>query len=199
MTDFEKMYDKGGTPMTEFKYKSGDDAIAIVARAIREYFSDDEEKIKAFPSRQMAEIVTSVFLDDAVSETMSLIKHNKSILTNLEGKIRGLQRDFMNKRSEYNRLTERVDNLEKAKEKLKAEIMAYDGKLTGTVEIDAALAGAKKAYDWIFEKTKDAELAAKAFDSYLIGGKYKEGETYEQDIVAVDAKEIIRKATTIRL
>ena len=164
----------------EWIYKNDDEALLVMSRAIRKHFNDDEEKINTTLARHMAEIVTDGFLSDALKEQNELIKQNKEFIKNLKKEISSLIYSRDNLRREL------VD-LKAIQRIVEEKIKSMDGQTIGEREINPMLAGAKKAYDWIYEKTNDENRACKAYNSYLLGGKYVENDVYDGDVKTFDA------------
>ena len=88
-----------------------------------------------------------------------------------------------------------LDDLKADLKKIETQIREYDGKIVREQEDDPALAGAKAAYDWMYAKTGELAMAAKAFDSYLLGGRFMAGLTYDGPGQPIDADKIIRQRT----
>lgn len=144
----------------ELKLSSTETAYTIIARAIRKHFDGDEEKMKVPWSRQMAQIIDDGFLDGLLGQAEALIAHNEKIARQAEAESRSILHQL---RYEKRVLEEKVRDLKDEQQMLQRQI-----DLTKE-EPDQALAGAKKAYEWIYQRTRDKELASKAFNSYLIG------------------------------
>ena len=84
-----------------------------------------------------------------------------------------------------------IKELEDLVSELEMTIKKHEGETT-QAETDPALAGAKKAYKWVYDRTGDTTAAAKAFNSYLLGGQYTQGNTYTGDCRQIDADEEIK-------
>lgn len=162
-----------------FEYGVDEDSARIISRAIYKHFKGKENKLSNFHCKEFAEIIIDGFFEKTLSEHENLIDANKKKIKTLEGDIYSLQ----------NRKT----NLEKLAYTLEEKIRQHDKQNIGETEKDNALAGAKRAYDWIYERTNDCIQAAKAFDSYLLGGRYTEQE-YCGDVEKIDAQSIIDRA-----
>lgn len=152
-----------------------DDAITVIARAIREYFKGDEEKMKIPWSRQMAEVIDSGFLDGILAQKAELIKRSENQAREKQDELRHIVNRLAVRRDELANIESQIKT---AKEELETIVISIEKK----GEPDAVLASAKRAYNWIFQKTRRYELASKAFNSYLLGqnAKHDEYETQEE-------------------
>ena len=169
-------------PNEEFEYKHSDDAYAVMGRAIRKHFQSDKD-IKPALTRTMAAIISDGFLDKIISEQQAMIEQNKRLIAQQEAEIRHGE-------ARVKDVQEKTSVVQKRLDAIMHEVEFYDGKEVGQTETNPALAGAKKAYDWIFEKTKDTQAATKAFNSYLLGGRYSDGDTYDGDKHTISVKDI---------
>ena len=146
--------------------QSNTSAVAIIAKAIREYFKDDEEKMKVPWSRQMAEIIDSGFLDCLLSKTDELVTRNRTIANREEERARIAQQNVNERQRRYDQILSETKELQRQA----AEI----NELLDKKDADGImLFYAKRAYEWIYEQTRSVELASKAFNSYLIGHNKK--------------------------
>lgn len=137
-------------------------AYTIIGRAIREHFRDDEEKMRVPWSRQMAQIIDDGFLDGILGKSEELIRNNQLIADRIIQEAQVWERS---KRSMENE----VRLLEERKARIGREIEAL--KVIREEEPDPVLQSAKRAYAWMLSQTGDKQLAAKAFNSYLLGRK----------------------------
>jgi len=156
--------------MNLFEYqeaeKKGLDSFTVMARAIREHFHDDEDKITPGMSRVMAKIIDDGFLDKAIEEQSNLIAHSKRIYERTEKQRR---------EEEYrmHRVAAETEKLLNTRNRLIDEIAELQNLLEQ--ETDPFLLGAKKAYKFMEAETHDKDKASKAFNSYLQGiGKWKQ-------------------------
>ena len=152
--------------------KRGFDAFTVMARAIRRHYDNDEEKIPPALARVMAKIIDDGFLDKTIQEQADLIAHTKRILEKTEAL----------KRAEERKMWSAVAKTEEAI-RLKAELDKRVEQLREIEEkeTDPFLLGAKKAYYFILNETRDKDKASKAFDSYLQGiGKWKQYQDGKQ-------------------
>lgn len=173
-----------------FSYdKEKEDAFTILARAIKKYEREKGVEIKQPEARVMAEILSSGFLDEIISQEIALIRQNKRFLSTQEEQKKDTERYIKNIIQNHQAIIEEYKSYQEKINTLKKTLMDMDGKEYITLETDEALAGAKRAYDFIYEKTKDEERASYAFDSYLLGGRYKEGDTYLSKKI-IDSKQI---------
>ncbi len=173
-----------------FSYdKEKEDAFTVLARAIKKYEREKGIEIKQSDARVMAEILSSGFLDEIISQEIALIRQNKRFLSAQEEQKKDTEQYIKNITQNHQALIEEYKSYQEKINILKKALMDMDGKEYITLETDEALAGAKRAYDFIYEKTKDKERASYAFDSYLLGGRYKEGDTYLSKKI-IDSKQI---------
>ena len=137
-------------------------AYNIIAKAIREYFQGDEEKMRVPWSRQMAEIIDSGFLDGILAQSEELIRRNNRLAAEKEREYKNIRRAEECSRYSLEQLQNQIrqanENLQKLNDAIK-----------NTEEPDKLLASAERAYTWMLLQTGDKQLASKAFNSYLIG------------------------------
>ena len=140
-----------------------------------------------------------------LAETSALVAKNRAALSALKGETRRYtelrtkaERDREYHIEQLNRQVEdgecKVEALKMALVDLTEKIEALDGTTIANTETDPALAGAKRAYDWIYGKTKDEKLSARAFNSYLLGGQYRSGDVYKEEPTVINAQTIIKDA-----
>ena len=163
--------------MNVFEYreaeKKGLDSFTVMARAIREHYHGEEDKIPAAMARVMAKIIDDGFLDYVIAEQADLIAHSKRIKENLEDATKREQRKLWQIQSS-------IRDLESKKYFLGKEISELQE--IEEQETDPFLAGAKKAYHFIYNQTADKDKASKAFNSYLQGiGKWKQYSESEKE------------------
>lgn len=180
----------------QFVCKStNEDGFTVLGRAIREYCeANGLEKLEPKLGRIMAKIVDTAFLESVLERQGELIDAS---VQRMEW-AKSAERTALAQKSRHEAgirvLEQQISNLTYEKKKIEDEIRRFDGTKLGDAEKDPALAGAKRAYDWILEKTRDTDRASRAFNSYLIGGKYQDEDTYSGDIVQIDAQKIIDEA-----
>lgn len=156
--------------MNLFEYreaeKKGLDSFTVMARAIKEHYHGEEEKIPPGMARVMAKIIDDGFLDSVIAEQAELIAHSKRIKERIEKSATEAERKMFSAQRT-------VSIMENRKELLENQIRELE--VLKEQETDPFLLGAKKAYLYIYNKTSDKDKASKAFNSYLQGiGKWKQ-------------------------
>lgn len=174
----ERSLKERGKTMNIFEYheaeKKGLDSFTVMARAIREHYHGEEDKIPAGMARVMAKIIDDGFLDSVIAEQSELIAHSKRIKERYEEEAKEQQRKMRSAQSAVQALENKKFFLEKEISELKA---------LEEKETDPFLLGAKKAYLYIYNKTADKDKASKAFNSYLQGvGKWKQYSESEKEV-----------------
>lgn len=155
-------------------------AYNIIAKAIREYFQGDEEKMRVPWSRQMAEIVDSGFLDGILAQSEELIRRNNRLAAEKEREYRRVKRE--EDISRYN-----LAQLQKQIRQANDDLQKLNDAIASTDDSDKVLASAKRAYIWMLFQTRDRQLASKAFNSYLIG-QNKDHDEYKPPTVEEDER-----------
>lgn len=165
--------------------ESNTSAIAIIAKAIREYFKDDEEKMKVPWSRQMAEIIDSGFLDCLLSKTDELVTRNRTIANSEERRAQDALEDVRDREKRYEQLLSETNELKKQAAEIEELLDKKDAD-------GIMLFYAKRAYDWIYGQTRNVQLASKAFNSYLIGHNKKAEDFVADELPNAPQKACIR-------
>lgn len=143
----------------KFEYTDEKTAIEVLALAIRRFMAENTGKNAfKYSVSEIARIIADGFLTDILLENENLIIHNRKIINELQNQLTEIQR--------------RTDKQEALKESLEKEcnsLMEKINNLKGELQqTDPAFAGAQNSYQYIYEQTKDKNLAARAFDSYLL-------------------------------
>lgn len=171
---------------------TNEDGFTVLGRAIREYCEvNGVEKLEPKLGRIMAKIVDSAFLESVLERQGKLIDASVQRMEWAKKAERTAYTEKSHHEAEIRVLKQQITNLTLKKQEIEDEIRLFDGTELGGTEKDPALAGAKRAYDWILKKTGDADRASRAFNSYLIGGRYQDEDTYDGDIVRIDSQKII--------
>lgn len=202
----------------EFKYRNSETAYVVMAKAIKRHFENkyDNKEIEEKYLPPLMNIIADGFLYEIIGEQENMIVHNNyikttllnqigeknRILANLESKQKEIQ-EFISdsdariekNKSEIEETEKYIETLKKTVDELENKLREYDGVVTaGTTETDPALAGAMKAHDFILKSTGDQKQASKAFNSYLLNGKFTKGTTYENGVKKFDAEKAIEEA-----
>lgn len=166
--------------------KGNYDSFTFLSRAVSEYCKDKKETVKKDVARIVAKIIDAAFLDGVIAEHIALVELEKERCSRLRQEQNELENECRNLTNKNHNLRVLLDEVEKA-------IMAHDGKRIRAAESDPAFYGAKKCFDYIFEKTQNFYTASKAFNCYLLGGKYPEYVPDEPENF-LNAKEAINEA-----
>lgn len=146
----------------KFEYKDEKTAMDVLALAIVRFTAENTGKrLHNFTSKEVASIVAEGFLPDILLEDERLIEQNKRVLADVNRELSEAQSSLQKRERLKETLKGQCNSLTEQIKKLKSELY----------KIDPLLAGAQSAYQYIYEQTTDKALAAKAFDSYLLGGK----------------------------
>lgn len=163
----------------KFVYKDEQSAIEVLGAAIRKFMKETDTgpfKTK-WSTQEIARIVSEAFLNDIILEEDNLINQSRLELSRV--------------RSECERLDAQIKAKQKRYDELQQLIAEYEGREVYR-ESDLALAGAINAYYFILDETCDKDKAAKAFNSYLIGGKAEKSEYSE----VIQGGQIVQKLVT---
>lgn len=180
-------------------------AATDVKRAINAYYKTHGKEVPINVRNMLADLLCEGAGDDLLSSSSELVAKNQIALSALKREIERYERDRTKAESDKRYRLEKLDqmiadgeqnveSLRQALVDLQEQIKAHDGEVIEHIENEPALAGAKRAYDWMYKKTRDEGLSAKAFNSYLLGGRYQEGDVYREAPVKFDAKRAIELA-----
>ena len=180
-------------------------AATDVQRAINAYYKTHGKEVPINTRGMLADLLCEGAGDDILSSSSELVAKNQIALTALKREIERYERyrtkEEEDKQARLNQLNHMIADGEQKAEQLRQlltdlqeQIKSHDGEVLDRTEREPALAGAKRAYDWVFKKTHDESLSAKAFNSYLLGGRYQEGDVYREPPVKFDAKRAIEMA-----
>ena len=147
--------------------KPNNDSYTYLSQAIRKYCQNESEKIQNHVTRLVAKIIDTAFLDGVIAEHEALIDNEKVIHYNW-------MKSNSNLESENRKLRDLNQSLRVARDEIEKAIIACDGKRIRVAETDPAYYGAVKCYEFVYERTRNINMASKAFDCYLLGGKYPE-------------------------
>lgn len=168
------------------RYTKGNyDSYTFLSKAVREYCNDEPEKIQNNVARIVAKIIDTAFLDGVIANHQVLIDNEKKRHSRLLSENVRLE-------NENRKLRDLNQSLRVTRDEIEKSIIAYDGKRIKVAETDPAYYGAVKCYEFVYERTRNINMASKAFDCYLLGGKYPE---YVPDGPEnfLDAKEAIKE------
>ncbi len=127
-------------------------------------------------------------IDEQYNKKKALIDNAATALKKAELQMNWTKRDIEESKKILDNLKETQKTIEdKIKELCNFEI----------VETDPILAGAKKAYTWIYKMTNDKDAAKKAFNSYLLGGRATPNETFSEKVD--DAEKAILEAESLSI
>lgn len=166
--------------------KPDHDSYTYLSQAIRKYCQNESEKIQNNVARLVAKIIDTAFLDGIIAEREALIQNEITIYDSWMNSNCKLKNENRKLRDQNQSLLVTRDEIEKA-------IIACDGKRIRVAETDPAYYGAVKCYEFVYERTRNINMASKAFDCYLLGGKYPECVPDGPENF-LDAKEAIREA-----
>lgn len=168
----------------------------ILKSSISKMIKDSELTEKTgYNVLKLADAVEEAFLQEVVQYRKDFYEKIKSECLAYRTESEQLERKvrYLNDQAKW--LRNEVDGLTAEEKRLietikqKCEEMKYE-------EVDPVLAGAMKAFDWIMKNTGDKSAASKAFNSYLLGGKFNDGETYSETVM--DADTFYKKFMTCR-
>ena len=176
---------------TEFNFDNAkvhhDDAFTVIGNAIKRQYGGDSEKIQQQLWRIMAKMIDDGFLDSVIAREGELVTHQKELALHHKKVLHDLEIKIKEQQRAISALDSRIYELNQKKDQIEIAIRAYEGKRIADAETDPAIIGAKKAYEFMLEETNNRQLASKAFNSYLLGGRY-DCEVDENDgLVDVDA------------
>jgi len=168
------------------RYPKGNyDSYTFLSKAVREYCNDEPEKIRNDVARIVAKIIDTAFLDGVIANHQALIDKEKKRHT-------GLLSENFRLENENRKLRDLNQSLRVTRDEIEKAIIACDGKRIRVAETDPAFYGAMKCYEFIYERTRNINMASKAFDCYLLGGKYPECVPDSPENF-LDAKETIKE------
>lgn len=162
------------------------DSYTYLSQAIRKYCQNESEKIQNHVTRLVAKIIDTAFLDGVIAEHEALIDNEKVIHYNW-------MKSNSNLESENRKLKDLNQILCVTRDEIEKAIIACDGKRIRVAETDPAFYGAVKCYEFIYERTRNINMASKAFDCYLLGGKYPECVPPDGPENFLNAKEAIKE------
>lgn len=199
-------------------YSPTETAYVTMAKALKKHIDEktDNAEIEQKYLVPLMKIIADGFLTEIINEQENMVVHNHEILKNQrfeiaqnKKEVAALAQEWIQTKAriqEGNRTIEknkqdaeslelRIQELEKTVNDLEERLRQRDGAIVdGEIETDSALAGAMRAYDFIEKKTCDSDKASKAFNSYLLNGKFTKGDTYENGIKKFDAEKAIEEA-----
>ena len=170
----------------KFVYTDEKTAIEVLGGAIKKFLNEGKSGCKRqFEVGEIAKIISDGFLNDILVEEDKLINHNRKVIQFIEQDKDKLIRECAE-------LEAKIREKQSQYDEIKERIAKYEGKEIYK-ETDPALVGAMNAYYFILDATGDKEKAAKAFNSYLIGGKQTDEGNYSEFVK--DGK-IVQKVIT---
>lgn len=202
----------------DIRYKPTETAYVTMAKALKRHIDEksDNTEIEQKYLVPLMKIIADGFLTEIISEQENMVVHNHEILKNQrfeiaqnKKEVAELAREWIqtkariqegNQTIEKNKqdaesLELRIQELEKTVNDLEERLRQRDGAIVdGEIETDSALAGAMRAYDFIEKKTGNSDKASKAFNSYLLNGKFIKGDTYDGNTTKFDAQQAIEEA-----
>lgn len=153
------------------------DPYIIIGSAIRNRMKLGKDK--KINVDDVAKLIADNFLDDIIEHQSQVVEEsNKRLNKNwsdahrYEKQAREAEQKLKRLNEKYNRLKDQYDALRALRDEIANETVG------GEVETDPYLSGAKKAFSFILHETGNKDLAAKAFNSYLLLGKKQEGDSY---------------------
>lgn len=204
-------------------YSPTETAYVTMAKALKKHIDEktDNAEIEQKYLVPLMKIIADGFLTEIISEQENMVVHNHEILKSqrfeiaqnkkevaelarkwieTKARIEEGNRTFEKNKQDAESLELRIQELEKTVNDLEERLRQRDGAIVdGEIETDSALAGAMRAYDFIEKKTGDSDKASKAFNSYLLNGKFSKGDTYDGNTTKFDAQQAIEEAKKANL
>lgn len=167
-------------------------ARSTLAKALLRLAREQEVKLTESAATAVAQLAVLTFLKETIENEKSLAH------IQLEADYKTLESEYQKLRSECSRYNDTIFEYKKAcmdialterkLEKLKSKCTEYE-ELQRLKSTDARLYGARCAYEFAYQKTRDEKIALKSFNSYLIGNSESKEPVEEFSVCDMDKEE----------
>ena len=166
-------------------------ARSVLSKALKRIADEQGVKLSQSAADTVAELTILTFFKKTIENEKSIVH------IQLEKEYRKLENDFADMTERYQRSMREYEQYKRIcagiAEK-KNELVELQKKCKELEEItklkstDARLYGARCAYEFAYQKTKNDAIALKSFNSYLLGGATNDKPVEEFDIIEVSER-----------